>query len=490
MSYGWEAPPLFFENVSQPLSAIELNVLRTNAGVVDMLSYRRMNAFDSSGDIQTDSTPGNYTTKIPAYATNIRIWKGYLHILSGMTTLTLLGSAGNVGSTSIKVYVNGAEAATISPTSTWAQDIDINPFSAGDVIQIELRVLGTRPANAFYVVHDIYGGPLSFGTSWPGVPTFATTFSASLLTQLAAAEQWCYDRMLMVPNVARRIQRFINGPFKDPTLDATHAAYTLWYGSVLRGYTKDIIRIYGQVINQSSPSLQLRCFINGALQSPLGGPWGIGTTNFSLSYPFPAGVSVGDRARISLLGQVVDAGAATLQSKWTFSTIRSEGDSNPANTHPYATLPAAFVDGSVSAATVRDRLNQVATIVANTKSRLDAAPHIWNRARAMRTWYSVDDNTRGVFDVRSRPQMVRHGAQLVVRGRGVKVLFGAIAIPTNDPTKGDQKGYDGHTFSQSQSIIDSDKAQTTTIELDSITGLFRQTAYELDGEVEIAYEIH
>lgn len=480
---AFRSAPIFYDNVDQLLSAADLNRLRANVGIVEGLSYREVEAFDSAGALDTFA-PGQYTLGGPQ--TNIRLWKGGLRFRAGMTTLALRGTAANAGATTIRVIFNGGTSSTtISPTATWSLDVPLSGYAVDQVIGIEIRLEGAIPAAARVVVTAIYGTPLVYGDAWPGVPTFGSggiRFSSSLLGQLGRAAAWLYGRMAVTPYTARRDVRFFNGPFQTPQGgNLHHADYPIWSGGFTRGYTADIIRVYGQIINQDTPQLRGHVYVNGALAGSTS-TYGPGTHNYGLAIAYPGGVAVGDRVAVELRGEVVGTGG-TRQSKWTVLAARSEAG---AGGYPYAALPPQFAYSLPPATTLRDQLNQLATVLSNVKARIDAAPHIWSRAYAMRTWYSQDDNTRGNLDVRARPFFtLRHGSRLWVRGKGVGLAFGPIGIPTNEIGR----VFDDHTFARTESLIPADKVNAQTIYLDSIKDLRPGMAYWLTGEVEYAEEL-
>ena len=146
-------------------------------------------------------------------------------------------------------------------------------------------------------------------------------------------------------------------------------------------------------------------------------------------------------------------------------------------------MPAPFTYGAISAATIASRLNSLATIIDDTRTRLQNAPWVWSRAYAMRNLYIKDGISDGAREPRARPSLKRQGTQLIVRGKGVTMNWGGIALPTNEPGKGGGKyAWDNHTFSNTKSLIDGDKVETKTIYLDTIADLYPGTYYELSGD--------
>jgi len=479
MSIALHPVPTFYDSVGMILSAADLRAIRRNAAIVDGLSYRQMPCFDSSAGLDT-YTVGYYPSSPP-----FRIWNGYFRFRSGMTTLTIEGSATPAGSETIKVFLNGSgtAAATITPTSSFTQNITISGlgYTDGQIVQVELQVQGSAStATARYVIYDIYASPISFATAWPGVPTFSGTYSALKLNQLSNAAQWLFDRMAATPIVPNLMMRYALGSFGTlPNLRP------LWYGSVGRYFSNDIFRLFGVYTNVTDVAQKLYVYINGSLASTLG-PFGPGTATISI--PVALTHTLGTRVEASVWEETITPGAvqaAWKQSRFSLTYRYSQADGSG---YPYATMPADFSPAvNISAATLDSRLNALATVLNNTKTRIDNTPNIWNRARAVRRWFGKNgEDTQGDFDARARPFFARQGYRLVVKGKGVSIGFGPITVPS-DPQKGPQ--YDAHTYGKTESVIDGDKVDTKTVYLDSIDGLVPGTTYQLVGDVQYAEEL-
>lgn len=481
-----EPTPFFINNRKQFASATDLNTLRRNVGIADMQSFRLMPTFDTSADVETGA-PFAYP------AGNFLLARYRLIYKSGMTNLRVDGWAVSGGSERIKVFLNGgASALDLAATANWGGDIAIaSGYTDGQLLTIEIQITGSRSLSSYYAVAHVYATPVTFATSWPGMPTFATTWDAAKLTQLGAATQWCLDRMGIVPRTARRMRRYANGPFKQATDraadpgTATHGAYPLYTGSVLRAYSNDILRISGEVISPSA-NLDLVVYVNGTEEARVS--YSAGPSPSPIYIPVALTHTLGQRAHVRLVGAVTNATALSgfRQSKWTFSYVGTNPDSS---NYPYATLPAEFVGNApIAASTIRDRLNALATIVSAVKSRIDATPHVFNRVFAMRDTYASGSPDAGRL-ARARPQLRRQGTQLQVRGRGVKLVWGGVTVPPPEETRPDFIPYDKHSFGQSHTLIEGSKTETKTIYLDTVPNLYPGTAYELDGDVDYAAEL-
>jgi len=480
MSIALHDVPTFYDGVNMIESAPALRALRRNAALVDGLSYRQMPCFDSSAGLDT-YTPGYYPASGP-----FRDWNGYFRFRSGMTTLTIEGSADLQDTEVIKVYLNGSGTSSLSivPADPFSEDITISGlgYTDGQIVQIELKVenTGSSTAAGRYVIYDIYASPISYATPWPGVPTFSSTYSALKLNQLSNAAIWLFNRMAATPIVPNLVMRYALGSFgTSPNLRP------LWYGSVGRYYSNDILRIYGEFTNVTDVAQRLKVYLGGSL-AYTSSNYGPGTWPISIAIALTH--TLGERIEASVWEETVTPGAVSAawkQSRFSLLVRRSEADGSG---YPYATMPSDFTAATnIGATTLNGRLNALATVLSNAKARIDARPEIWGRARAVRRWFGKNgEDTQGNFDARARVGLIRQGYRLVVKGKGVSIAFGPITVPS-DPQKGPQ--YDTHTYGKTTSVIDGDKADTRTIYLDSIEGLVPGTLYVLTGDVQYAEEL-
>lgn len=469
-----DLPPRYVSNVGQPISATYLNALRTAAIQLDAWSYRILPAFDSSAGLDT-KTPGYYPAAPP-----FRIWRGYFRWRTGMTTLTIIGRATSApAGATLKTYVNdgGVASDTIaSPLpATFTRTISISSgYTDGQIVAVEIKVEGSGATTAMeIVIHDVYVSPVVYSPTWPGVPTFAGTFDAGRLNQLIDAEQWLFDRMNATPMVPNRAQVYALGPFGDR---AYEAHYPLYYGGIQRSYTDSWLRIIGTFTNVTSTSIRYRVYLGGSLAFT-SSTYGPGT--WPIYELIQLTNTVATRTELSVFAEIIDAGpnnppsAPWRQSRWSLLIVR-EG---PGTAYPYASPPVAFTQGNISATTLNSRLNSLATILSNTKTRIDANTHVWGRSRAVRRWYGLGEYTNGNYDKRAPIVMERRGDRVVVAGKGATIGFGAFQVPS-DPSK----NADDYTFSQTAAAIDADKVDTKTVWLESVPGLEMGLAYYLYGE--------
>lgn len=481
----------FVNDVGQTISATDLAALRANTALVDSLSYRRTPAFDSSS-ASFSNTPGFYSSSNDGQQ-RWRVWKGGVRWQTGVTTLNVNGRAtrSTGGNETLTVYANGVSQGVITPPAgAFSFTAGFTGYTDGQVVTIEIRITGSTWAeDGSYVIYGIYLTPIDYTvTSWPGVPTFAGTYSAALLNQLIAAYTWLYNRMAVVPLVANLALMHQLGPFR---LNGNTTAFgaPMYYGSILRGYTEDTLTISAYLVNAKTPGTRYRVLLNGS--NVYTGPTrGVGVWSDPIVISL-ASVAVGARAEVSIFAEVTSENPAGSQESfnyWSFAVIRAQPDFVGGFSYPYASLTATPVgDASISTATLNTFLNSLSTALSAAKTRLDANSVIWGRSYAMRQWYSPRDRTANVgFEQhRSRPRLIRLSDRLIVSGKGVGLGFGAITVPVEE---GDPQ-YGNYVHQFQEEVISGEKEETTIVYLDSIKGLFPGTAYLGTGSINYMAEL-
>lgn len=487
---AWNTLPIFYPNSDQLDSATDLNRVREAVRLVDGWSYRTEAAFDSATAIDTN-TPGYYE------AGTTRIWWGAVRFIAGCTTLTIEAYGVRTQAETLKVYLGGSAtpgsgtlAGVLTPPASlgsFSQSFSITGYSDGDVIPIEVRLDGTHDTGAgtVYLITDAYLTPVS-KSGWVAAPSFATVAAATdpdALNGLCFSCQWLFERMRMVPLLPRLGMWYNLGPFK-PTTDPTHVNRPMYYGTVARYYSNSALRLYGVVHSITTAGWNFALYLNGSLAytSPT---YGIGAQVIDLTIPLAAYASLGGRVRVAMLASTVDAGTANplRRTRWTFGVLHATPDSSG---WPYATLPAAFTGPSVStnADTLRARLASLATIVNAVKSRIDARPEQWGRARALRRHYTRGNGgDEALYLARARPYIWRRsGSELFVKGSDIKLGYGPIQLKVD----ANDLGWEGYTFQHEESV---DAANGVSVYLDSYAGLDYGSAIRVLGDPVYAAEV-
>jgi hypothetical protein len=477
------ALPRFTDDVGQVISATDLALIRDNIALIDALSFRQMPAFDSSGDVTGLNGPGHYHATDWFWGTTETIWWGAFRFRTGYTTLTLTGATTGSPLGTVTVYLNGISRLAWAPTAgAISQTITISSlgFADGDVVTIEIILSGTHTTTGAYVFYDIYAGPVTYGTSYPGVPSFSGQYTATKLNQLVDAAAWCYNRMALTPIVPGLAHVGAQGPYAPAGLTE------LYRGAVLRSYSQDSLRILGDVISVSTVSYKLHVYIGGSLiysSATQGIGYYLADLDISLST-----VTVGTRADLSIWIEIIDPGPNTTipwrKLRYSLYSMRSAG------AYPYAsTLTALAGYTDITATTLNTALNAYASAVTAVKARIDTDTHIWARARAMRKWYEPvvsSRRTEAGLAHRYVPRFhQRLGDIVIVRGKALKIGWGPVTAPIE--TEGDL-GFDKWVMTHEATATEADTTATQTVYLDGMKGLYPGAAYFVIGGADYAEE--
>lgn len=472
---AYVTPPVFKDNVGQLVSQADLDILRHNVGLAEHYTWRWSELLANSGGIETAFTLHNYLTT----SGDVSIaWDGYLMMKAGMTTLTVEGRTAAVGSSVFSLWIENTKVQQWIPgTSSWTITQALSGTSVGQVIRITIRVQdqGLNNLNGEIWIKDVYGSPLTFTDTWPGVPSFGTSFTDAQLTQLSNATSWVLNRTSLVPRAPMLSLRYGLGSLAGPDRRPVYS------GTVGRYYSQQQLHLGFQVADNTLPDLRAEVWVNGTLaweSSTL--PQG--TTNLE-QWISLASVPLGTRAEIEIWSNQHAAIPRTSNhfSLWTIWTCFAEA--NDASIYATPSLPpTAEVLTSQTALTAY--LNTLASIVSNAKARIDNQPNFYNRVRAQRRWFSKYDKAEALAIKRNPPRFWRCGDAVVVNGKGVSLAYGGVTVPTNDRGV----AYHDYTWNKTQQIIESDTLSTQVLWLDTVPGIYRGTAYYLSGEVHYAEE--
>jgi hypothetical protein len=369
-------------------------------------------------------------------------------------------------------YINGVFNTFQAISAGFAKNITLGAFTDGDVLLLEIKTNGNVSQTAKIIIYDVYVGPIVVSSSYAGTPSFSGTYSATLLNQLRTDAQNLYDRINAVP---------IPPLVANTMTQATHKVETLemFAGSVGRYETSEILRVVGQIYCQNTAE-HVEIFYAGGLvyTSPT---YTVGQSA-TFSFPYAMTHTLGTRAEVIINAVVTSTPALNPPqnaSIYSFLAMRSEALTAG---YPVATPPTAFTaEESISAATLNSRLNAIATMLSTVKTRLDTRTDLWNRARACRRVPAIDDTQVTRNMKRHSCLFQRQGDVLVVRGKGVKIGYGAITV--TPPGENEAINYSKYTFANEQSVGsgDSDKITTETVYLDSLPGLYPGMLYYVYG---------
>lgn len=474
---AYVTPPTFRDNVGQLVSQADLEIIRHNVGLAELYTYRWSEMLANSGGIETAYTINYYESN----SGDVDLaWDGYLMVKLGMTTLTIEGRSANVGSSVFALRINGVHKQNWTPgTSSWTITQSLSGYAVGDVIRVSVWVTnnGINKTTGAIRINDVYGSPLTFADAWPGVPTFGASYTSSDLTQLSNATAWVINRSGIVPRPPMLSMRYGLGSVAGPDRRIVYS------GSVGRYFAAQQLRLGFQVICPPSlPNLHAEVWVNGVLAWDSGTIAAGTTQNFDVWVSL-ASVSIGSRAEIAIFSnqQATIPRTAMAFSQWTIWTCTAM----PNDSSIYATpnLPPA-AEVLTAQATLTAYLNNLSSIVSAAKARIDAQPNFYNRVRAQRRWFSKYDKADELAIKRNPPRFWRGGDALIVNGKGVKLAYGGVSIPSNDRGV----AYYDYKWNKEQAVTEGDKLTTQLLWLDTVPGVKRGDGYYLSGEVHYAEE--
>lgn len=464
-----DLPGPFVDNANVPVSPTDVNALIRAALTVDGLSYRRVPAFDSAASLDTGS-PDRYD------AGTFRVWWGGLVMQTGMTTLTITGTMTKSGAASLQFLLNSVVFATQTTDGTFTKTISLSGYADGTLLEIEVQVLNQPNASGTYLISDCYADTPAPTTAYPGKAIFGPTYQAANFAQLVRCVQHCADRIGQVPRPAQLSHRYGLGGTGSSTRPTWTAQERIYTGYVTKYYSNDILRVYGTAYIGPGDE-RLRIDLNGTTIY-IGPTWGPGT--YGISVPYALAGAIGTRARVDLAYEAVGPGVATWdRSRYTIDYVGSEPD---ASGYAAATPPGDLAAlASYSQSDLTARLNAIATIVDDTKQRLDANSALWGRVRATRRRYAKRDGQDANI-ARYAPRLTRQFDRLVVVGKAVKLGWGPLILAS--PLTKDYSWEPAY----SQTVNDGDSISTKVVYLDSCKGLTVGQPYYLLGDVRYAAE--
>lgn len=472
MLQAFETPPTFVDNVDMVLGEAAMDTLTDNTMLLDELSFRGPDVTNSSAGKDT-STPGYYVGTGGEV-----IYRGSFQKQTGMTTLTIEGWAQKGASESFQLLLNGALMQTLAVPNgtTFTLSCSLSGLSVGDVGEVVVQISGSgyggSGVSTKYMIYNDYVSPVTVGAVWTAPSTFAGTYNATLSNGLSNAQIYLAQALNAIPRVAFPAQYYVHGS------SVTGDVYPLWYGAVERANGNNTLNIRIMPMIMANQAEYYRVKVNGSIVYT-GATMSAGQTRDDYLSIDLSSFSAGTRLE-AIIETVVTTGPAAgpsgdRNSRYHLWAVRMS------NSAPgVASAPADFTAGElISATTVNTRLNAMVSTLTAIKARLDANPRIFGRVPLMRRMYGRSDGQYAVFGPANTyaQRFTRVGARLVVRGKGVKVAWGAMS------TKSDKTTTNVYMvdFAHSLNLTDGDQYQTKTIWLDALTGLRRGQAYSIIG---------
>lgn len=327
-----DQPADLVDDVGLILSASDYNQIRKNTIFLDRISFRQHPCMDSTAGADTGAanlhTDGDF-----------RLWWGSLRYRAGLTDLVVAGAASSPGPAELKVYVNGVDKATITPTSSWSETIDISSgYAVNSVLHIEIRTLGNNTKTSTFIVTDVYATPVVVTQTWPTILTFASVYSSAYVQALIDATEYLFARMNAVPIPASVAHIWAPATHKVET-------YVLWHGAVQRNYAGEVLKIKGHVqVNNTAEHYTVG----------LNGTTIVTSSTYGLGDVIPideaidlSAYTAGARVQVALKAVVTDSSnqpsaAAGTNSRYTVNVLRAQaGASGYSVTVPPAELARA-----------------------------------------------------------------------------------------------------------------------------------------------------
>lgn len=466
------------------VNGADLNLLRSNAINLDGLTYRQHPFFTSQAGPDTGSV--NHHSQGNTY-----IFRGAFQFATGMTTLTVQGYAAGYGSNpeDVQIYLykadnqdedgshpSSATKVTVPVTNNWTGTVSLAPLNLvnGELYYVDVR---WDPSNYFDTmdVYECYVGPVPSVGTWGGVPTFdGINFPASKFNQLVAAEQWLFNRINIMPLYPLMAQMYRQATHKQDGINIVS-------GGVHKHYAEDTLRLE-LTVTCFCPKEKVQLFLNGSVvweSSYLadGKTADIVAVVPLTSYPVGQPIKAVLYAKVDQ-GRDYPDDEKTLNSRYTIRIFRTEA----ASSYPAATPPAAFPRNlEIAASDLTARLNAIATMLQNTYNRIAADTFTWNRIRVMTRPMAQDAKQFTRIKKRYVPRFERRGARLFVRGKGIKLGYGANTLENPDED-GDDKEFK-YTLAHMVDVTDGDKVQWKTVYLDTAPALYKDETYYALGEI-------
>lgn len=474
MLHGFTTPPgPFVDDVGQQPGEAVIDTWVNNAVVLDAASFRSAYTLASSGGKDT-STPRYYVG-----VNGERVWWGAFQYFTGMTTLIIAGWAQEGNGESFQLRINGAVKVTqaVPNGTTFTLSWTIAGLANGDIVEVEVTISGSgfggSNVDTAYLFWEAYVTPLPLAVVWPGLPTFSGTYNAARCAQVSNAQNYLYTRLNALPMLPQLASIYVHAS------SVTGDVYPLWYGSVERSNGNDTMAlpIIAWVLANVSETWRVKVdntIVHTSAPLTAGDYDDHRDLEIDLS-SFPANQRLDVR-----IEAVVTTGPALGPSgdrNSRYHIVAPQMIQTPAT----ATPPADSTAGELLHSTTLDgRLNTIVSILNGVKTRLDNNPRIFDRVPLMRRMFGRNDNQYAVFAPNNTYALrfKRQGARLVVRGKGVKICWGAASTKAEKTTTTAYKV----EFANNVNVTEGDAVETKTVYLDNLEGLKRGMQYFVVSE--------
>lgn len=486
------------------LASTDLNIISSNLTLAESESRRYPEI------LPFNTTNGQYVSGDGrSWKTGNWIFRGGFQYRVGMTTATFklrVLTAGNMtnnneleiwftinNTTNIRVFHQGILTAVAAGTQIINIDLatHIPGYTDGWIVDVYMVVSydagNTNDPNDLtgnIEIYEAYVGPLNGITTsvlnpTTPLPLFSTPgtvqLSVSKLNDLSNKTDWLIQRMNLVPRLPQVCYK--NRLFYGGRADETWTQ-SIYLANINTGNATHI-RIY-MTYTAFNSNTQFRITINGVSQTynavnsvptPTTGLIELPLSTFSTSANTQYLVNIEQ-----VLGFVT---GSTQGHRVIINGVELYKASEPALT----VLPTFTENTNISYTTLISNLNTLITTANAIETTITNNSIVWDRAQMFRSKFVVDDFQDDYWEEEIQHRQVRAGDVLLVRGRNIKLGYGAT---TYAPIEGDQEELDiSNTYEHS--LIGND-LETKAFYLNQFEGLFPGTEYFLRGSVLYAAE--
>jgi hypothetical protein len=458
----------------------DLNVLRSNAFLLDGLTRLPPPIFSSGAKNDTGSLDGYSKGRV-------RVWWGGLEYRTGMTTLTIEGRLQAVGKPhNLELWIGPIDGPTVQvatrsvTTGTFTWTYTLPSGTDHDLLQIEIYKGNNNSNGGAYFFYGVYATPVTITSTWPGVPTFASVYQASLFNQLGDAQEFLASYLSQLPTIPWVAQLLVQGTSKP------ESKY-LWYGTVATCAECTNLHLLGEIRDIKNAAERLKLFVDNTEV------WdsGVVTKDSTTPIDINIGLSIptGTRKEAYLRTTVTSPRppGTIINSRYTFDTLRITQ-----NTGYALSMPTAFTYGSITTdSALNTALNQISAAVVGAYNRIAARPDPYQRYYAFRRRFATDQKQNSKLGPTYIYQFPRSGKRLKLHGKNMKLCFGGYTVKMEYPKKTDGSDDDdttkppkfSYTFLNEISVGETDKATTVEYNLDTASGLAPGVDYYVTGDV-------
>lgn len=465
----YEPPPVFINSAAGKgayMSAADVNLLRSNAAFLDMLSYRSRRAF--TDQIKLLDQYGNNPSPL---------FDGSFQFRTGMTTATFTVYAQTTSGThTLRISFDGVLRSTTVLTGGaggTTQTVTITLTSLGltdyQIVDVTSAITWTSAIGTYRMI-DAYVSPASatVSGSWPGVPTFGAV-NATNLNQLANAQISLMDRI----NAAQT--HGLMAGFLYPA-HAYASTKLLFAGSISRSNGADRLRIEVGVYVTTNVAERVDVLLFSPDVTVNGPSWGPSADQIQYLFDIDISSRTADVPFAFAINQVVTTGSpdgpGQIGSRYIFYSIHTARASYSAPTLPALMSPRQ----SLTYTALQTALNQIATATLNAYNRVNGSPDIFDRIRMFRWRPGSDEGERTALKDVYLGVSHRRGDAVWVRGKNVSLCYDHIQLDR----KGDQLW--GYEFAHQEQVISGESVDNKLIYLDSLPGLFPGMTYWIVGD--------